>query len=184
MERSPEDRKRRTTNFLVSAGIVGGLLAWAWFDPGGYLLGDQESQVSTEDSSGGSGTLGETLTTRDGVSLGVKSVAYAAEPPRTSLISEPLGDFATVTFVVENGSSESLRFSIGRLTATIAGASYEPSALVSQEGDYLGFSERINPGLSRTMVVYFDIPVGATLDTFEYDSVGLGNDSLRFYLSE
>lgn len=184
MERSPQEKKRRTTNALVSVGIIGGLLSWAWFDPGGYLLGDQTSQVDTETSRGSSGVLGETLTTKDGVSVGVQSVEYAAEPPSTSLISEPLGEFVAVTFLVENGSNESLRFSRGRLSATIAGASYEPSGLVSVEGEYLGFSEQINPGLWRTMVVLFDIPAGATLDTFEYDSLGLGNDSLRFYLSE
>jgi hypothetical protein len=183
MEATPDRKRERTKNVLISVGIIGGILAWAWFDPGGYLLSDSNSPDSAGVSSSAAGVVGETLTNRAGVSVGVSSVSYRVEPPGISVIGEPLGEYATVTFFVENGSNETLGFSTSRLSATIDGSTYDPSGLVSLEGAYLGFSEQINPGLSLDMVVYFDIPPGSTLDTFEYDSRGLGNDSLRFNLN-
>jgi hypothetical protein len=162
--------------------ILGGGVLWAWFDPGGFLLGDREASSAISGSSNGRAGIQQTLETIEGISIRVNSVGYGVENPESLLISEPLGEFVTVTFLVANDSSDTLRFSSSRISATIAGAEYEPSGLASPEGEYLGFSERINPGLSQTIVAYFDIPPGSILDTFKYDPPGFGDDSLLFGL--
>lgn len=163
--------------------ILGGGVLWAWFDPGGFLLGDREASSATSGSSNGRAGVQQALETAEGISIRVNSVGYGVENPESLLIGEPLGEFVTVSFLVANDSSDTLRFSSSRISATIAGAEYEPSGLASPEGEYLGLSERINPGLSQTMVAYFDIPPGSIVATFQYDPPGFGDDALRFDLA-
>ena len=168
---------QRAKNIAITVAVIAGAVLYLLFMLGGWF------SDSPSDSSGSATTAGlqQTLETRDGVAFRVTAVNYGVETPDTLLISDPLGEFATVTFRVANESSETLRFSTSRISALIEGAKYEPSGLASPEGEYLGFSERINPGLSLTMIAYFDIPPGVVLDGFEYD--GLGSDSLQFDLT-
>jgi hypothetical protein len=105
------------------------------------------------------------------------------ENPESLLFREPLGEFVTVSFLEASDSSDTLLLSSSRISGTIAGAGYEPSGLASPEREYLGFSERINPGFSQTMVAYFHIPPGSIVATFQYDPPGFGDDALRFDLA-
>lgn len=180
MEENSEGGSKGNKNWAFPVLFTLGILAFLWLDPASYLLGESSSEDSIVTAPG----IGDTLTTDNGVSVALSSVSYAAESPNTLLVGAPLGEWVAVSFVIENDSSESLRFSTNNIEATIGGSTYEATGLLSREGASLGFSEQINPGLSLAVVTYFDVPKGSLLDTFEYDPRDFGAENLVFYVSE
>lgn len=166
---------------------------WAWLLVGAGILSfvyltsstlgesnsTQAGSVSTPSANPG---LGQTQVTRDGIAITPSAVSYGVGSPPSNLIGEPLGSYATVTFRVENNSSEPHRLFIRQITGTIGGSEYDVTGLTGLDGKYLGSLQNINPGLSLELVAYLDIPAGQTLDTFNYESSRISGSKVVFSL--
>ena len=139
-------------------------------------------QVVSESEPSSNPGLGRTQETVDGIAITASAVSYDVESPSSSLIGEPLGSFATVTFSISNNSIEPHRMFVRQITGTIAGSEYGVTGLTDTGGNYLGILQSINPGLTLEVVAYFDIPAGQTLDTFSYESSQLGGSQVTFDL--
>ena len=140
------------------------------------------SQAGSGSTSNSSPGLGQTQETRDGIAITPSVVSYDVASPSSSLIGEPLGAYATVTFRVDNNGGEPHRLFIRQMTATIGGSEYNVSGITAQDGKYLGSLQNKNPGLSLEVVAYLDIPPGQTLETFNYESSRIGGSKVTFDL--
>jgi hypothetical protein len=149
------------------------------FDSNG---GREGSPVSSETELMSAPGLGDTQETIDGIAITPLSFSYNAPTPESYLIGEPLGSYATVTFRIENQSNEPHRLSSRQATGTIGGAEYDATGLTFPDGERLGILQNINPGLSLEVIAYFDIPPGATFDTFNYESSRITGSKISFIL--
>jgi hypothetical protein len=115
--------------------------------------------------------VGDVVTSRDGVSLTVNAVTCGLPSAGADYLLEAAkGQFCEVAFTLVNGTADSLSISSYDFLAFIGDAEYETNSTANKFGDEL-FTTDLNPGLTTTGVVYFDIPVGVALDTVQYSGL-------------
>ena len=109
-------------------------------------------------------TVGQTVTSRDGISFTVNAVNCGMSSYGDSFLTETAsGQFCEIRFTVVNGSDKTLDLFAGDVTGLIGQAEYEPEATLAGFGDD-GFYSKLNPGLTTEGIAVIDIPAGAKLD--------------------
>lgn len=131
---------------------------------------DSSENRGEEDPTPDSGSDNEFLASdasSDGVALNVSSVDYGVQSPNRFAVGEPLGQLASVSVEVENESSESITLSSRLFSGFIGTSTFTAEGLVEADGSPLVY-QTVNPGLSITFNIYFDIPEGERLFGIEY----------------
>lgn len=127
--------------------------------------------------------IGDTVTSGDGVAFTVNAVTCGLTTVGASFTEETAkGEFCEIQLVVENGTDDALSVSSYDFKGAIGGAEYETNSIANKFGeDY--FATDVNPGLSTTATVYFDVPAGSSLDTVTYLGLLSFDDALVVTLS-
>ncbi|WP_167140526.1 DUF4352 domain-containing protein [Diaminobutyricimonas sp. TR449] len=114
--------------------------------------------------------IGDTVTTEDGLDFVVTAMECGlAEAGEGFLAETAVGDFCKVSLTVANHGADATYFSVADVTGYIGEAAYDAhSSASSVNGQVLGAS--INPGLSATAELVFDVPDAAQLELVELSS--------------
>lgn len=115
--------------------------------------------------------IGDTVTSRDGVSFTVTSQTCGLTSIGESFLAETAkGEFCEIRFTVVNGTDDSLSLSSYDVKGKIGKAEYDTSSSNNRFGDDY-FGTDVNPGLTADSVVYFDVPAGSTLESITYSGL-------------
>jgi hypothetical protein len=114
--------------------------------------------------------IGDTVTSRDGVAVTVSAVTCGLATAGDSFLTDTAkGQFCQVNVNISNGTSKSVNVSSFDFSGFIGDSKYETSSIANSYGGD-SFSTDLNPGLAADSTLFFDIPAGAVLDTFQYQT--------------
>ncbi len=127
-------------------------------------------EEATADAPAEEAAIGDTVTTEDGIDFVVTAMECGlAEAGEGFLVETAVGDFCKVSITVANNGADATRFSATNVTGFIGNAAYEANNVASKVNDQMIGAE-INPGLSATAEIFFDVPDAAQLELVELNT--------------
>ncbi|WP_167140528.1 DUF4352 domain-containing protein [Diaminobutyricimonas sp. TR449] len=181
-----------TIGWLISVGVFLGRLGGDAYEAGDVRSngpsieavepGAHTPAAEPSDAADSTFTVGETVTNSDGVAITVTGQTCAIQAAGDGYFKKvPTGEFCEVSLHVSNGSSKPLDFDVWDVTARIGDAEYEANSSASDLGGGRMTAD-INPGLAVDAVLYFDVPVGASLERIVLATDWLDHDTLEVHL--
>lgn len=165
---SPAKKKSNVSTWITLA--IAGLVVYIFLSAA--FSSDSESDTSSpavegNNSPAQSGDSSEirsnSVRTEEGLSVRLYRINDNALDPDSFFIDEPKGKLVVATLNISNDGNETYTINSLDFKGLSQGAEYDVSGILDSSGEYVLLDD-INPGLSESLEIYFDLPRARDLE--------------------
>jgi predicted nucleic acid-binding Zn ribbon protein len=145
---------------LAIAGLVVFVFLSAAFSSGSEeddSSGLFEENSSPSQSSKSAEIRSNSVRTEEGLSVRLYRIDEDTPEPDSFFIDEPKGKLVVATLNISNDGNETYTINSLDFKGLSQGAEYDVSGILDSSGEYVSLDD-INPGLSESLEIYFDLP--------------------------
>ena len=165
---SPTKKKSNISTWITLA--IAGLVVYVFLSAAFSSVSESDTSspaVEGNSSLAQSGDSSEIRTnsvrTEEGLSVRLYRIDDEALDPDNFFIDEPKGKLVVATLNISNDGNETYTINSLDFKGLSQGAEYDVSGILDSSGEYVLLDD-INPGLSESLEIYFDLPRGRELE--------------------